>query len=124
MKNTRRTFLQSLAPVPLLGWVATPAKPAMPSLPPVRVDASEPVYGFDERLMLSDIHVDVWPNGSQSPTVFYFGEKVKCGDLVTLNSNREVVIARENQHPIGIVTAPANAGDEAQYYVLVRGRVT
>lgn len=122
--NTRRTFLQSLASIPLLGWAFASAKPVMPSLPPVKADTGEPVYGFDERLMLSDIHVDVWPNGSQSPTVFYFGEKVKRGDFVTINSNREVVIARENQHPIGMVTAPANAGDEAQYYVLVRGRVT
>ena len=124
MKNTRRTFLQSLASVPLLGWAFALAKPAMPSLPPVKMDTSEPVYGFDERLMLSDIHVDVWPNGSQSPTVFYFGEDVKRGDFVTLNSNREVVRAREDQHPVGMVTAPANAGDEAQDYVLVRGRVS
>ena len=124
MKNTRRTFLQSLAFVPLLGRAFASAKPTMPSLPHVKVDMSEPVYGFDERLMLSDIHVDVWPNGSQSPTVFYFGEKVKRGDFVTLNSNREVVRAREDQHPVGIVTAQANAGDEAQDYVLIRGRVS
>ena len=124
MKNTRRTFLQSLAAIPLLGWAFASAKPAMPLLPHVKVDTSEPVYGFDERLMLSDVYVNVSSTGRTFPRVFLFGEKVECGDFVVLNSVGQIVKAEADNHPVGMATARKCAGDEAQDYVLIRRRVT
>ena len=113
MKNTRRTFLQSLASVPLLGWAFASAKPAMPSLPPVKMDTSEPVYGFDERLTLSDLRYDV----------VIAGEELRCGDFVAFSQYPQVVKATLNDRPIGMATRSLNVGDEVQDYVLVRGRV-
>lgn len=119
MKNTRRTFLQSLAPVPLLGWVATPAKPAMPSLPPVRVDTSKPVYGFDERITLGDFYPDAR---------VLAGEKIKRGDLVAftvphLNWKGDIFVMRAqlDQQPIGVAVKSLEIGQEVGNFVLVRG---
>lgn len=113
--NTRRTFLQSLASVPLLGWAFASAKPAMPSLPPVKADTSEPVYGFDEQLTLSGLY---------GQTVFTAGEQIRRGDFVALSGVCRVIKARPNDQPIGMALRSFHIGDEVQDHVLVRGRVS
>lgn len=115
MKNTRRTFLQSLAAVPLLGWAfAQPMATGgiVPRAMPGQTPPPVPLYCFTENKMLSDLY------GSR---VFVYGENVERGDFVTFGENGDLFRANANDYPCGMATSHALAGTEAQDTVLVQG---
>lgn len=129
MKTTRRSFLQMLAAIPLIGPALAHAEPptlvdhvgAVALTPEAPV---APLYGFDERLTLQELY-----GGGRHQ--FIAGQELRCGDFVCVKNEAplfsnyfQVGKCAASDHPVGIVTASVHEGGDVGDRVLVKGWVS
>jgi hypothetical protein len=116
MENSRRSFLGLLAAAPVVGWLAArkprPASLSASTTPP-------PVYGFDERLTLTQAACDAEVN-------FVAAENLRRGSFVAITGamigdSFGVKTASVNDRPCGVMLKSVAAGQDVGDHVLVQG---
>ena len=131
MKKTRRSFLQMLAAIPLVGPALAELRPApsgaracyVPETTFVNKPA-ESIYGFDERFTLKELY-----GGGRHQ--FIAGQELRRGDFVCVKNEEplfsnyfQVVKCADSDHPVGIVTASVHEGGDVGDSVLFKGWVS
>ena len=127
MKKTRRSFLQMLAAIPLIGPALAHAEPLtlvdhVGVVAPTPEAPVAPLYGFDERLTLNGMYGD----GKCS---FIAGEDLRRGEFVVFRSTLPdhgrfyIVRAGNDDKPAGMLLTDTPEGGDVGDSVLVKGWV-